>query len=434
MTTQQDTFGQEPRLFNTVYQFRAYTTRQGYEELDRVLAMQCTLYNAALQERRDGWKMGRNQITYYSQCRELTGVRADDGEWNQQNRRLATGTLKRVDLAFQAFFRRFKSGDTPGYPRFKPRQRFKTLTTHGTEPGMFRLDLPRDRAALTIKGLPRLDIKLKGRRLPEGQKPTTIMITRRGRRCTVSLGFMVPKEELPPNGRAVGLDMRMGIARVVTSDAEYWDRRERDTKPIKRRQRKLSRAVRGSNKRRKKATALAKCQYREQVSNRNAVHRFTTAAVRQNEFIAVEELDIRQMTGTARGTIENPGTEVQRTADRNRQALDQTWGMIRQQLSYKAEWAGRQLVEVDPAYTSRACSRCGYVRSSPQIRTTFRCAECGMEGAAAHNAAVNILRLGLGQGESGAKGLWPALDTPQNVATIGELSPMRVEILPSDTG
>ena len=80
---------EQPRTFNTVLQFRAYTTREGYRRLDDVLAMHQTLYNAALQNRRDAWKMRRENITYYGQSRELTEVRRDDPEWAAQHRRLA---------------------------------------------------------------------------------------------------------------------------------------------------------------------------------------------------------------------------------------------------------------------------------------------------------------------------------------------------------
>ena len=421
-------------MFNTVYQFRASTNREGYQRLDDVLAMHCTLYNAALQNRRDAWKMKRESIFYGGQSKELTAIRQDDPEWAAQHRRLATGTLKRVDLAFQAFFRRVKQGQTPGFPRFKPRQRFKTLETWGIEPAMLRVYPDQDKAAVTVKGLPRLEIRLKGRELPPPAQLTTLRITREGRRCTVSLGFREVKEPLPATEAVVGLDMRMGVARVVTSDGTYWERRNTDARRIKRLQRKVSRAVKGSNTRRKKVRSLANAHRAQRVSNHQAVHRFTSRIVQDHDVIAVEDLDIKAITVSGRGTVDEPGELVKLKAGRNRRALSQTWGKIRQQLAYKAEWAGRQFVEVDPAYTSRVCSQCAAVRAGPPLTPTFRCGACGFVGATAHNAAINILRRGLlALGEGGIKGVSPPLYTPQGVASIGSLDPMRVEITCADT-
>ena len=416
--------------FNTVLQFRAYTTRAGYQRLDDVLRMHQSLYNAALQHRRDAWKMARRTITYYDQSRELTEIRREWPDWAAQHRRLTTGTLRRADLAFQSFFRRVRQGQTPGFPRFKPLQRFRTLETHGVDPAMLRHRQGERRATVRVKGLPDLEIRLKkGQELPPVSKLTTLRITREGRRCVVSLGFKVPKAPLPDAGQAIGLDMRMGIARVVTSDGQYWERRDPDVRRLKRQQRRVSRAQKGSGSRRKKVQRLSGSHRRMRVSNHNAVHRFTRRVVNQYQLIAVEELDIKGMTATARGTEEAPGTLVQLTADRNRVALLQTWGKIRQQLAYKAAWAGRQLVRVDPALTSRTCSRCGAVANGPQVAPVFRCRACGLRGSSAHNAAVNILRRGLTvSGEGGTTGESPSLHTPLDVASIRALVRMRVEI------
>ena len=416
-----------PAEFDTTLQFRGFTTREVYRQLDEVLRMHQTLYNAALQNRRDAWKMRRESISYYGQCKELTAIRQEWPEWSAQHRRLATGTLRRVDLAFRAFFRRVSNGQTPGFPRFKPQQRFKTLETHGIEPAMLRQYPEENRAVIRVKGLPDIEIRLKGRELPPTSKLTALRITREGRRCTVSLGFRVAKAVMPSTGQSVGLDMRMSIARVVTSDREYWERREPETARIKRLQRRVSRAARGSQNRRKKVGRLSNAHRQERVRNHQETHRFTTFVIRRYDRIAMEDLDIKSMTSSARGTAEEPGVLVQLNADRNRRVLDQTWGTIRQQIAYKAEWAGRQLAEVDPAFTSRTCSRCGSVASRPQVAPEYRCSTCGLFGSTAHNAAVNILRRGFGSGEGGTTGESPSLHTPSDVASIRDLSRMRVE-------
>jgi putative transposase len=419
---------------HVTYQLRAYTDKAGYGRIDEVLAQHRDLYNSAVLERK--WARewvekygapGGAAVTYNSQSKELTALRAERPEWKDQNRRLATGTLWRVEKAFQAFFRRVNAGETPGYPRLKPPTRFRTLETRGIPPGALKADPDRDRLYLRLKGLPSLAIPLKGRAVPATSQLKTITITRKGNRCMVSLGFMEEREPLSPTGLAIGLDMRLNVARVVTSYGEAWPTRVLDNAKVKRLHRKIARAKKGSRGRAKTVRTLNNHAIRELARDYNEVHRFTSRIVANHELIAIEDLDIRQMTRSARGTVESPGENVALSADLNRRVYEQTWGEIRRQLIYKAEWAGRRVVLVDPADTSRTCSGCGHIRSLPQESSTFRCGRCGLRGAAAHNAAINILRLGLRDlGEGGNKGLRPALDTPQDLVSIRALAWMRV--------
>ena len=98
------------------------------------------------------------------------------------------------------------------------------------------------------------------------------------------------------------------------------------------------------------------------------------------------------MTRSAKGTVENPGVNVSAKSGLNREILKQTWGMIRQQLEYKAEWAGRTLVAVDARYTSQTCSECGVIDKGSRSGKSFKCVACGYEADADVNAARNILR------------------------------------------
>ena len=414
---------------HVTYQFRAYTDKAGYARIDEVLAMHRDLYNSAILERK--WArewfekygdQGQGAVTYNSQSKEITMLRAESPEWKDQNRRLATGTLWRAELAFQAFFRRQSKGETPGYPRLKSPNRFRTLDVRGVLPSALTIRA-NGTALVRVKGLPPLTLRLKGRTVPPTSQLKTLRITRRGNRCMVSLGYAEEREPLPETGKATGLDMRLGVARVVTSAGGAWPARVVDNARIKRLHRKISRARKGSRNRAKVVRILNSFTTREQVRDYNEVHRFTTAIVRSHDLIAIEDLDIRDLTRSARGTKDAPGENVALAADLNRRVYEQTWGEIRRQLTYKAEWAGRKVVFVDPVDTSRTCSVCGHLRGSPQISPAFRCGRCGVRGAAAHNAAINVLRLGLGaQGEGGNL----HLDTPQDLVSIRALAWMRV--------
>ena len=134
---------------------------------------------------------------------------------------------------------------------------------------------------------------------------------------------------------------------------------------------------------------LSRETHRNQVRNRNAVHEITTALVRSYGRIAIEALQVRNMTRSAKGTVDEPGKQVAAKRALNRRILDQTWGGLVTQLTYKAEWAGRELVAVNPAYTSRTCSSCG-ARTPQRHYRVHDCAECGTSLDRDINAARNV--------------------------------------------
>ena len=109
-----------------------------------------------------------------------------------------------------------------------------------------------------------------------------------------------------------------------------------------------------------------------------------------------EKLNIRGMTRSASGTVDDPGTNVAAKSGLNREILAQGWGHVREQLRYKAAWAGREFVEVDPKYTSRLCSRCGL--GGERSGKEFSCRNCGFLWDADLNAAVNVLWRAFGSG------------------------------------
>ena len=372
------------------YQLRGYLTRAGYQQLNQVLRECATLYNAALQERRDAWRMAGKSISCIDQFKELTLVRRDLPEWAALHLRIGRGVLRRADRAFQAFSRRVEAGEKPGYPRFKSGSRWRTIELEDARRGMVR------DGKVKVKGLPviRIPSKLP---LPSSTQLERLGITRAGRRVTVNLTYAVETCPLPPSSESVGLDM--GVTdRVTLSTGESIPRRDFDREAVKRAQRRLSRCQKGSREFRKRALILANLHGRNRVRNRNQCHQVTTELVRRFGHIAVEDLQIRNMTASAAGTVEEPGTNVAAKSGLNREILAQTWGVIHQQLTYKAAWAGRELVKVDPRNTSRTCSACGVVDAASRSGKRFRCTGCGFEVDADVNAAVNILKKSLAGG------------------------------------
>ena len=163
----------------------------------------------------------------------------------------------------------------------------------------------------------------------------------------------------------------------------------------KRLQRKVSRAVKGSNSRRKKVAVYANICDREKIRHRNETHRLTSQIIKDFDTIAIEDFDIVRMTASISGTVDNPGKGVERKSDLNREIMEQRWGQIHQQLTYKAAWAGRQLLVVSPAFITQECSRCGTNQEGPYPERQYRCARCKLVIDQDENAAINILRRGL---------------------------------------
>ena len=364
------------------------------------------LYNAALEEwksayRHKGHSLSVNR-TQFDQFNELTGIRQDDPEfWGSLSVQVPRGVLVRLDRARRAFFKRVQNGETPGYPRFKAGPRWRTIEVAESSGSMVR---KQGRGyVVRIKGLPILKLR-KSMELPSSENLKGLMITRRGRRLWVNLTYRVEKEALLLSSSSVGIDM--GVAdRLALSTGERIERRRKPNEKINRAQQRLSRCRKGSRRWRQRRVVLANIQDRERIRNRNECHRITTDLIMRFGVIVLEDLAIRNMTASASGTIEQPGTRVAQKTGLNRAITEQTWGMIRQQLAYKAEWAGRQLVVVDPRYTSQTCSGCGVISGSQRRGKEYKCASCGMLMDADVNAAINILNIGLAGGNSPAAAL-----------------------------
>ena len=369
------------------FQLRGYLTKAGYAQLDRILAECATLYNAALQEWRDAYRLAGVSVNVFHQNKEFTAVRAQDAFWGNVHTLVGRGVLRRLENARQAFYRRVKNGEKPGFPRYKSRRRWHCIQIAGAYSGMVKDN------HLSIKGLPRIKFKVK-RELPPSENLQSISIVRRGRRVDVNLTYKVDLEPLPSqSGKAVGIDM--GVTdRMALSTGETYDRRVVDREDIAKKQRRLARCQKGSREWRKRVRILANAHSKARVRNRNDCHQTTTDIVRRFDTIAVEDLQIRNMTGSAKGTLEEPGRNVKAKSGLNREVLAQTWGLVRQQLAYKAEWAGRRFVEVAPHNTSITCSGCGHLDRASRAGKLFCCLACGLKMDADVNAAINVRELG----------------------------------------
>ncbi|MBB6347436.1 RNA-guided endonuclease InsQ/TnpB family protein [Nonomuraea muscovyensis] len=356
------------------------------------------LYNAALEHRRTSYGKAGVTIRYGDQSAELKEIRKEDpdgqGRWSAGSQQQ---TLRRLDKAFAAFFRRAKARQKAGYPRFKGRGWFDTVQWPAVKNGARWDSRPHDPVTrLYLLGIGHVRVH-QHRRVSGTVK--TISVKREGARWFVVLSCDdVPAEPLPATGAVAGIDM--GVASLATtSDGEHIDNRRRLAASADRlaaAQRDLARRKRGSKRRREAVARVAALHAKVRRQRLDSAHKAALALVRAYGVIVHEDLRITNMTRAASGTIEFPGRNVAQKAGLNRSILDAGWGVFLTILSHKAESAGRELVAVDPRNTSRTCSRCGHCAKENRVtQAAFRCAACGHAAHADVNAAKNILRAGL---------------------------------------
>ena len=229
---------------HVIYQERAYLRRNGHQALDEAFQECARLYNAALEHWQTAWKHGHS-VSLYEQYRELTDIRHDDAYWSGLSIEIGRGVLRKLDRARQAFYKRCKSGENAGYPRFRSSRRWKTIEIAQPTAAM----VTNRRGKWVVKGLPILVIKPR-RELPDSTQLKTLTITRKPTGVYVSLGYEVEKEALPKTGRSVGLDMGLR-SRVARSDGSFVERRQAENDKVTTLQRRIARCKRNSGNQRK---------------------------------------------------------------------------------------------------------------------------------------------------------------------------------------
>ena len=353
--------------------FRAKLSKRSHAALEAFLEEMRPLWNAALEERIDAYRKAGVSIGWIDQFKSLTEIRRFMPEYARCSLEAQRSVLKRLDRAFQAFFRRGAAGEKPGFPRFRSRRR--SLRS-------FEIPAPTIRQqgrwhVFSVKGIGKF--RFKGE--IEG-KPRILRIVKTPVRVAVHL---VVEQELPDTTdcrAAFGIDV--GIrSRIVLSSEETVPGRQLDRSLLIRRQRTLSRAVRGSRSRCKKRQALAKAWQRTVEREHGVLHELTADLVREpSARFYVEDLRIPNLLRNRRLA---------------RSISEQNWGAFARLLTYKAEEAGGWVRKVPPHHTSQKCSACGALppaKLTLAVRT-YRCSACGHTADRDVNAAMNILLVGL---------------------------------------
>jgi putative transposase len=294
--------------------------------------------------------------------------------------------LRRLDQAYRRFFAK-KSGR----PCFKRRGQEAGLRF--PDPKQFTLDALNARIKLPKLGW----VRLRMSRPVEGAL-RNVTVTREGERWFVSIQ-VEQHQTMAKLGEAPTLGIDVGLAAfAATSDGQLvaplqaLAKRKRQLKYL---QRAAARRRKGSSNRRKALRRLGNLHRRIARQRLDWHHKLTTQLASQHVVIAVEDLSIKCMSASARGTAETPGKNVHAKAGLNRSILDAAWGEFTRQLSYKTHWRGGRVILVNPSYSSRRCRICrDKSAGNRKTQSLFRCMACGHTENADLNAAQNILAAG----------------------------------------
>lgn len=372
------------------YVYRLKPTRAQHGVLRRILDDQRQLYNAALQERIAAWRRGIS-IGMRDQTKSLTAIRGFDETYGGVPYNLSKWTLKRLDDAMKGFFRRAKAkGGKAGFPRFRSASRWGSFGFH--QIGGLRM---RDCHLLFSSGIIG-GLRLRMHRpLPEGAVIKSAVFTRRNDIWQVALSLSVALTA-SDDAQPVGIDVGTEHLATSSNGVHHANSRpgDRHARAVRRAQRALARCRRGSKRRRKMAVRLRREQRRLRNDRSTHLHEVANAIVREGSLIFVEDLKLRNMTRSARGTREEPGRNVRAKSGLNRALLDAAPGRLITFLRYKAARAGGMVFYVNPRGTSQLCSSCGATVVKPLSMRRHSC-PCGVDLQRDHNAAINILQRGL---------------------------------------
>ncbi len=196
-------------------------------------------------------------------------------------------------------------------------------------------------------------------------------------------------------GTAIGVDRGVAVF-AATSEGEIVEPLSagaRERRRLARLQSKLARQRKGSKNRAKTKAKIARLHQRIRRQREDFLHKLSTRWSKSHALIVLEDLRIGNMTRSAKGTVENPGSRVSQKAGLNRAILDQGWGEFARMLDYKLAECGGHLLLVPPQRSSQECSKCGHVAAENRpTRDLFRCVACGHTGHADVNAAKIVLR------------------------------------------
>lgn len=334
------------------------------------------VHNSALAVRKDAWEQEQHSVSRYDTMKMLPKWKAEHPFLLDAYSQSLQDACTRVDLAFQAFFRRVKAGQKPGYPRFRGKGRYDSFTY--PQSGFKLLD--NGRLYLSKIG----NVKIKLHRPIEGTiKTLTIKRDPLGN-WYACFSCKVNPEFLPASPRVVGIDVGLTHFATLSTGEHISNPRffRKDEKALAKAQRRLSKCKKGTPEYRKNRRVIQHIHQRIANRRKDFAHKLSRRLINEFQIIAFEKLNIQQMqNGNWRSM--------------NKSIDDAAWRQFMDFTGYKAEWTSRLSPRIEPSGTTQACSSCGQIVPKDLSVRVHDCSHCGLVLDRDHNAALNILARGL---------------------------------------
>ena len=398
------------------FRYRLYPTKKQMHLLSEQLEECRWVWNTFLAERKQLWEERQETISCYDQQAELPSFKvAVRPTLAGVNAQAVQEVAVRLKKAFDAFFRRLKAGETPGYPRFKGRGRYESIT-FPQMPDCCHMTAANKRLWVSKVG----DIKMMYHRPLEGTPKTATIRRMPTGKWFVTIACEWEPTPLPPTGHEVGIDVGLKTFATCSDGVEIANQRffRTEENALAKAQRKHQVAIDahkvqrsdvtkqvkhdhpeltdethiwqqvsqdGSERvawraRRKRRKVVARVHERITWRRDNFAHQESRKLVNRCDLIAVEDLTITTM-------VKNPKLA--------KSIHDVAWGQFTALLGVKAAWARCMYVAVNPAYTSTDCSGCGHRKTDLTLADRiYHCVACGLVIDRDLNAAINILARG----------------------------------------
>jgi putative transposase len=353
------------------FEFKIRTNKKFILACEKTLDDARFVYNCALAHRISVYRYTGKSVNKFEQSRQLTEARTELPEVKTCLRSIQFDALDKLDAAFQAFFRRLKTSEKAGFPRFKGRDRYHTFSQQYER----QRGCPLVGDKLKVPGVGSCRVRLS--RPIEGTVKQ-LRITRRATGWFALLVCEMPKPKaFPKTGKTVGVDVgirdfaTLSTGEVIANPKHLSQAADNLAKL----QRRLSRKVKGSTNRTKARKKVALAHLKISNTRKDFHHKVSTDLVNRFDRITVEALNVRKMV-----------------KDRNfsKAILDVAWGSFFLITNAKAVNAGREFVKKNPAYTSQTCSKCGHRQKMPLAVRIFNCQNCDHIQDRDHNAANNL--------------------------------------------
>ncbi|MFZ0531636.1 MAG: transposase [Anaerolineales bacterium] len=355
------------------FKYRLQPSKRQRTKLMRALELCRWVYNETLATRKNAWEQAKKTLSLFDTNKLLTLWKKEHPELVGVHSQVLQNAQERVDLAFKAFFRRVKAGEKPGYPRFRGVGWYDSFTFK-----QFGFNLLDNGVRLSKIGA----IKIVLHRPVEGQIKTLTIQRDAVGNWYACFACDVEPEPMPVCDLAIGIDFGLESFVTLSNGERIANPRffRRDERASAQAQRKLSKVERGTPERTMRRKVVTHIHQRIANRRRDFAHQRSRELVNRFGMLALENLNVKNM-------LQNHCLA--------KSISDAAWNQLVHYITYKAENAGRVVVLVDPRNTSMRCSGCGTLVEKSLSDRVHNCLICGLVMDRDHNAAINILGLGL---------------------------------------